>query len=86
LAKGRTSSARASASFDAVFAPAFRYFDVFDGIADLGVFSGAPKVSGWRQALAARPSVAGAVVPDYRERLGAFLKQHAGVITQLAAS
>jgi glutathione S-transferase len=70
---------------DAVFAPAFRYFDMFDGIADLGVFSGAPKVSGWRQALAARPSVAGAVVPDYRERLGAFLKRHAGVITRLAA-
>jgi glutathione S-transferase len=68
---------------DAVFAPAFRYFDVFDGLADLGVFSDAPKVRAWRQTLGGRPSVAAAVVPDYRERLAAFLRRHAGVITRL---
>jgi glutathione S-transferase len=68
---------------DAVFAPVFRYFDVFDGIADLGVFSATPKVRAWRQALSERPSVMRAVVPDYHERLAAFLKRHNGVITRL---
>jgi glutathione S-transferase len=68
---------------DAVFAPAFRYFDVFDSFSDLGVFSGFPKVRAWRRTLNKRRSVTGAVVPDYPERLAAFLKRHAGVITQL---
>jgi glutathione S-transferase len=70
---------------DAVFAPAFRYFEVFDSLVDLGVFSDAPKVRTWRHALSERPSVVGAVVPDYGERLRAFLNRHAGVITQLPA-
>jgi glutathione S-transferase len=67
---------------DAVFAPAFRYFDVFDAITDLGVFDGLPKVQSWRTALAARPSVINAVVPDYAERLRAFLRKHNGVIAE----
>ncbi|MBV5266898.1 glutathione S-transferase family protein [Pinisolibacter aquiterrae] len=67
---------------DAVFAPVFRYFDVFDQIADLGVFDRLPKVQAWRKALAERPSVRRAVVPDYGERLRAFLKKHDGVIAQ----
>lgn len=65
---------------DAAFAPVFRYFDVFDRITDLGVFAGLPKVQAWRKALASRPSVAGAVVPEYPERLMSFLKKHDGVI------
>jgi glutathione S-transferase len=65
---------------DAVFAPVFRYFDVFDRISPLGVFDGLPKVAAWRAALAERPSVRGAAVPDYAERLHAFLKRHDGVI------
>jgi len=65
---------------DAVYAPVFRYFDVFDGIVPLGVFDGLPKVQAWRKALAGRPSVKGAVVPDYAQRLHAFLKKHDGVI------
>lgn len=60
---------------DAVFAPAFRYFDVFDRFVDLGTFSDLPKVQAWRQALAARPSVKGAVVSDYEARLEAFLRR-----------
>lgn len=60
---------------DAAFAPAFRYFDVFDRFVDLGTFAGLPKVQAWRRALAARPSVAGAVVPDYAARLEAFLRR-----------
>jgi glutathione S-transferase len=61
---------------DAVFGPVFRYFDVFDGIADTGVFAGLPRVQAWRAALAARPSVRDAVAADYGERLHAFLVRH----------
>ena len=58
---------------DAAFGPVFRYFDVFDGIADLGILSGKPKVVAWRHALADRPSVRSAVAADYPERLRRFL-------------
>lgn len=65
---------------DAAFAPVFRYFDVFERICDFGVFAEFPKVQAWRKALATRPSVATAVVPDYPERLMRFLGKHDGVI------
>ena len=42
---------------DAAFAPVFRYFDVFDTIADFGILEGKPKTTKWRQALRERPSV-----------------------------
>jgi glutathione S-transferase len=58
---------------DAVFAPAFRYFDVFDELADLGVFDALPRVRAWRAALALRPSVREAVPADYTDRLRMFL-------------
>lgn len=60
---------------DTVFAPVFRYFDVFDRFVDLGTFVGLPKVQAWRQALANRPSVKGAVVEDYEARLEEFLRR-----------
>lgn len=60
---------------DAVFAPVFRYFDVFDRFVDLGVFAGLPKVQRWRKALGDRPSVKGAVIEDYETRLEAFLRR-----------
>jgi glutathione S-transferase len=58
---------------DAAFGPVFRYFGVFDEIADLGILAGKPKVAAWRRALAHRPSVRSAVAPDYPERLRRFL-------------
>ncbi|MFY8105579.1 MAG: glutathione S-transferase family protein [Elstera sp.] len=67
---------------DAVFAPIFRYFDVFDTLQDLSIFNGLAKVEAWRRTLAARPSVIGAVVPDYSERLLAFLNRHNGCMVQ----
>jgi glutathione S-transferase len=70
---------------DAVFAPVFRYFDVFDEITDLGIFNGLEKIVAWRKALAARQSVIGAVVPDYSDRLHAFLRKHDGHLLKLAA-
>lgn len=71
---------------DAVFAPVFRYFDTFDRIAPLGVLDGLPKVAAWRARLAARPSVKGAVVSDYHERLLAFIARQGGVLARRAAA
>ncbi len=69
---------------DAVFAPAFRYFDVFDRFVDLGVFTDLPKVQAWRRALSARPSVRDAVAADYEAKLEAFLRrQKSWLATQL---
>ena len=59
---------------DAVFGPVFRYFDVFDALADLGVFTALPKVCAWRTQLAQRPSVRDAVTADYNDRLRGFLR------------
>jgi glutathione S-transferase len=58
---------------DAAFAPVFRYFDVFDTIDDFGFFVGLDRVSAWRDQLARRPSVRGAVRAEYPELLRAFL-------------
>jgi glutathione S-transferase len=58
---------------DAAFAPVFRYFDVFDTIDDFGVLSNKPKTALWRTALAARPTVQGAVSKDYSDLLRQFL-------------
>lgn len=67
---------------DAVFGPAFRYFDTFDAIGDFGFWEGVPKVRGWRQALAIRPSVAAAVRPDYPERLRQFLRARGSALSR----
>jgi glutathione S-transferase len=70
---------------DAVFAPIFRYFDVFDRLADLGVFAATPKLRAWRAHLAERPSVQRAVGPDYPQLLRAFLVRHDAHLLKLAA-
>ncbi len=57
---------------DAAFAPAFRYFDLFDRVGG-GLFDGKPRLNAWRRALADRPSVRGAVAGDYLERLQEFV-------------
>lgn len=73
---------------DAVFAPVFRYFDVFDELAELGIFSDLPKVRAWRAKLAKlakRPSVRTAVGADYPQLLRAFLVRHDAHLLKLAA-
>ena len=70
---------------DAVFAPIFRYFDVFDEFFDLAIFAETPKVRSWRAVLAKRPSVQAAVGPDYPELLRAFLVRHDAHLLKLAA-
>jgi glutathione S-transferase len=70
---------------DAVFAPAFRYFDVFDEIADFGVLTGKPKLAQWRKALATRPSVRSAVSADYPALLRAFIDRRNSWLSRLQA-
>ncbi|MBF9033105.1 glutathione S-transferase family protein [Rhodobacterales bacterium HKCCE2091] len=71
---------------DTVFGPVFRYFDTFDRIADSGILDGLPRVSGWRVALAARPSVRDAVSPDYPDLLRDFLLRRGSHLSRLMAA
>lgn len=68
---------------DAAFGPVFRYFDLIDRVADHGILAGKPKVAAWRAALAARPSVRDAVVPDYAARLARFVAAQDGHLARL---
>jgi glutathione S-transferase len=70
---------------DAVFAPVFRYFDLFDELTEHGIFDDVPKVRAWRAELAKRPSVRTAVGADYPELLRAFLVRHDAHLLKLAA-
>jgi len=68
---------------DAVFGPVFRYFDAFDRIDDFGILADLPKTAAWRAALAARPSIAGAVSPDYPALLRDFLRARNSHLSRL---
>lgn len=70
---------------DAVFGPAFRYFDLFDAVGNFGFWDGLPKLQHWRRALAMRPSVAEAVRPDYPELLGKFLLARSSALSRRMA-
>lgn len=79
----------AGASFcmvDAVFAPVFRYLDAFESMGEAGFLDGTPRVRAWRVALAARPSVQAAVLPDHAERLHAFLAARGSELSRRADS
>lgn len=68
---------------DAVFGPVFRYFDAFDRVADFGILAGLPKVTAWRATLAVRPSVKGAVSPDYPALLWEFYRTRGSHLSRL---
>jgi glutathione S-transferase len=70
---------------DAVFGPVFRYFDVFDAIADFGILAGKPNLKRWRDALAARPSVRSAVSVDYPALLRDFIERRKSYLSRLQA-
>src|SRR6266566_2991083 len=70
---------------DAVFGPVFRYFDVFDDIADFGILAGKPKLARWRKSLAARPSVRSAVSANYPALLRDFIDRRRSWLSQLQA-
>lgn len=76
LAEGPLFAGERFSLVDAVFAPIFRYFDVFDTIAPTGVFDGMARIAAWRRTLAERQSVKEAVVSDYAGRLKSFLADH----------
>ena len=61
---------------DATFAPVFRYFDVFDEIADFAIFDGLPRVRAWRKALASR----------YPELLTRFLERRGSALSRRMAA
>ena len=71
---------------DAVFAPVFRYFEVFETIAEFGFFDGLSRVSSWRAALAERPSVRKAAHPRYDELLREFLVKRNGALSKRMAA
>ena len=68
---------------DAVFAPVFRYFDVFDTIGNFGILAGKPKLARWRDSLAARPSVRSAVGADYPALLREFINRRNSWLSRL---
>jgi glutathione S-transferase len=70
---------------DAVFGPVFRYFDVFDEIADFGILADKPKIARWRRNLAARPSVRTAVSADYPALLRDFIERRKSWLSGLQA-
>jgi glutathione S-transferase len=70
---------------DAVFGPVFRYFDVFDDIGDFGILADKPKLTRWRNSLAARPSVRTAVGADYAALLRDFIERRRSWLSQLQA-
>jgi glutathione S-transferase len=70
---------------DTVYGPVFRYFDVFDEIADFGILAHKPKLWRWRNALAKRPSVRTAVSPDYPALLRDFIERRNSWLSKLQA-
>ena len=70
---------------DAVFGPVFRYFDVFDDIADFGILAGKPKLAHWRGNLAERLSVRSAVGADYPALLRDFIDRRNSWLSWLQA-
>lgn len=69
---------------DAAFGPVFRYFDVFDAIADFGCLRDLPKVSAWRLQLARREAVRDAVRPDYPALLAQFVCERGSELSRQA--
>jgi glutathione S-transferase len=70
---------------DAVYGPIYRYFDTFEAIGLPDFLADLPELRTWRQALAARPSVKGAVAADYDDRLRDFLAVRRSHLSTLMA-
>lgn len=70
---------------DATYGPIFRYFDTLDSHLPNDVFRASPKVRSWRERLAKRPSVRGAVADDYPSRLTEFLLRRGSFLSERMA-
>lgn len=71
---------------DCVYAPIFRYFDIFDSFVKLNTFDDLPKCQLWRSALNQRSSIRKAVIEDYSNRLKDFLINRKSHISRLVQS
>jgi glutathione S-transferase len=71
---------------DAAFGPVFRYLDAFEALAGGDLAPGLSRLASWRASLAERPSVTGAVAPDYDCRLAAFLRARNSHLSGLMAA
>ena len=69
---------------DAAFAPAFRYFDVFETFVTLDFLQRYPRVNQWRKILASRTSVISAVSLDYSALLTSFVAERDSYLGTLA--
>jgi glutathione S-transferase len=70
---------------DAAYGPIFRYFDLFETIAEFEIFATTPKVQAWRLVLQVHPSVKNAVINDYPQHLREFLQRRNSYLTTLIA-
>jgi glutathione S-transferase len=70
---------------DAAFAPVFRYLDAFEAAGEPSLLADTPRVRAWRAALARRPSVREAALPDHAQRLHAFLLARGSALTRRMA-
>ena len=68
---------------DAAFAPALRYFHLFDRLVEHRLLDGKPKLQAWRRALGERPSVRNAVVADFQDRLRDYVREKGGYLGSL---
>jgi glutathione S-transferase len=84
-ARGPYFAGAAFGMVDAVFAPVFRYFEVFGALGIAGFFDAMPKVQAWRDALAVRESVRAAVTEDYGQLLTQFLRDRGTEISRRIA-
>ncbi|MFZ6872212.1 glutathione S-transferase family protein [Undibacterium sp. Di27W] len=67
---------------DAAFAPVFRYFEVFEQIADFAFFAYLPKLTAWRSALQKRASVRSAAHENYVALLLEFLRARGSALSR----
>jgi glutathione S-transferase len=70
---------------DAVYAPAFRQLDALETVVDTGLTANLPKVSAWRSALAARPSIREAAPADFVDLYLRRLRDSNAFVLQVAA-
>lgn len=69
---------------DAAFAPAFRYFEVFETFHATGILKRGSRVARWAAALAARPSVQAAVSASYADGLRRFVEAQRGELGRMS--
>jgi glutathione S-transferase len=84
-ARGPYFAGAAFGMVDAVFAPVFRYFEVFGALGIASFFDAMPKVQAWRDALARRESARAAVTEDYGLLLTQFLRDRGTEISRRIA-